>query len=345
MANERLSVAEKPKIVTFGGGTGSPLTHESLFLTGEVDHVNAVVTPFDSGGATGRRRHAARGQEIAHSDSMRVLMSLTTPNGNPQAREAMKELFNSRHDVSDNVIGQEIMEQYFTPENAYAKVEDFLQKMNIHLRGRVLPASTVPSNIEFTTEHGRTFLGEHKLDEQSMSADLVSEMHLAPDVPAYPEALEAVKEAEIVIFSTGSLYGSVLAPLLPEGMREAVAGSNADIYMVTPMTSTRNETHEFRPTDFADKLDEYAGRRPSGLIVPAVTRAQFEERHQRAAELYATEHSHFLGWDYKTLKDAEKDGIEIITHDALKIVNKDGAESARHDPAKLAEAFKEVLRK
>lgn len=344
MSKEQLTIVEKqPNIVTFGGGTGSPLTHEALFSTGKVDEISAVVTPFDSGGATGRRRHAARGQEIAHSDPMRVLISLATPNGNPEARDVIKKWFNSRHPVTDAVLGQEIMEHGFNPETGYAQVVEDLLNLGIHVRGHVLPASTVPSNIAWNTEAGRTFHGEHLLDDQSMSADAVKKMWLDPEVPAFPNAIEAVSNAEVIIFSPGSLYGSVLAPTLPGGMKEALAESDADIYMITPMTSTRNETDEFMPWDFADKVQEYAGKRPKGLIVPGMSQRQFEKIHERAAKLYHTEHSHFLGWRPRILTHAERDGLTIVTHEALKIVNKDGAESVRHDPAKLGVALEEIL--
>jgi hypothetical protein len=76
-----------------------------------------------------------------------------------------------------------------------------------------------------------------------------------------------------------------------------------------------------------------------------MSQEEFVSKHPRAAELYASEHSYFLGWKERTLEDAEKDGLTIVTHDAMYIKAQEGAESVRHDPVKLAEALKEILPK
>jgi uncharacterized cofD-like protein len=333
------------RIVTIGGGTGSPVINEALLRTGKVDNIDAVAAVYDSGGATGRRRLDANGREIAYSDPMRILHSLVMPDQrDTRPYRAIKNMMGHR-DERDKVLGQEVFHHYFDNEKGFADIEELMEAVGIDLRGHVLPSSTKPSNIVFTTSLGQQFEGEHFLDEQSMSPDMVDKISLSPEVDVFPAAAEAIKEAEVVVYSSGSLHGSVLANLLPNGMKEAIAESKAKMYMVTNLVSTRNETHEFTPNDFLGAVERYAGKRPDGLIVPEITRREFESQNPRAKLLYHAQYSHFLGWEPEDLsRFAQQEGVEILQHSATAVVEGKGNKRVvRHDPQKLADTLAKIL--
>lgn len=332
------------EIVTIGGGTGSPDLNRSLLLTEKVQFIRAIAAVFDSGGATGRRRLNSEGREPAFSDAMRILFSLVMPSDQDAKFVATRALFSHR-DSRDEVLGQEIFNRYFDQESGYSKVEEYLKSLGINLMGTVIPSTTHSADILFTTASGRQHLGEHELDAKVMSKDVVIDMVLHPKVPAFAPAMDALRQAKVIFLSFGSIHGSLLCNFLPDGMREAVSESQAKIFLVTNLVSTRSETHNISPQDYVKLVRKYTGVNVDAIIVPVMTRSQFESRHPEVAALYDLEYSHFLGWEQQELYEVEKEGVTVVAHRATKIIEVlDGkTKIVRHDPSKLAETLKEIL--
>ncbi|HJX02110.1 MAG TPA: hypothetical protein VJ348_02905 [Candidatus Humimicrobiaceae bacterium] len=124
------------KIVTVGGGSGSPVVNEALLRTHKVDYIKAVSAVFDSGGATGRRRLDSKGQEIAYSDAMRILLSLISPKDVDEKYKVIKRWFSHR-DAKDTVLGQEIFNRFFGKSNGFSQIEKDLDSLGITLKGTV----------------------------------------------------------------------------------------------------------------------------------------------------------------------------------------------------------------
>ncbi|HVT62062.1 MAG TPA: 2-phospho-L-lactate transferase CofD family protein, partial [Legionellaceae bacterium] len=203
--------------------------------------------------------------------------------------------------------------------------------------------------IVFTTEDNDYFEGEDMLDIRSTTPDTVRNMKLKPEIDAFPKAIEAIKKAKLIILSCGSVHGSVLCNFLPTGMKEAIQETAAKVYWVTNLTSTKNETDEATPISMVRLAEKYTGIQISGLIVPQMTREQFNEEYPEVADRYKKrESSHFLGWSEDQLDEAHSAGIEIVKHDAIKIIRINLPEDAyklivRHDPVKLAQSLKSIV--
>jgi len=335
--------AEHKKILTVGGGSGLPTINEALHHTNQFPHMDSIGAVFDSGGATGRRRIDAYGREVAHGDTLRVLGSLVHPDNRDAKYDVMQKWLKHR-DTRDRVLGQDMLERFSSPDTGYEEIQKDWETLGINFTGRLLPASTEPSHIVFTTGSGRQFNGEHNFDEERMSKDPVMNMVLSPEVQAFGPTADALSQAELIVLSSGDLLPSVLANFLPGGMKEALAKSTAPMFLVTNLVSTRNVTHQFQPEDFVSIVEQYTGRRPDGLIVPEMSRGAFESRHPRVSSLYDLEHSHFLGWEDEALHDFQaNEGVRIVTHQATDVVMKGPRGIVRHNPEKLANALREIL--
>ncbi len=332
----------KERIVSVGGGTGTPITNDALHYAG-VPWIESVVAPFDNGGATGRRRLDSFGKEIAYSDGMRTLFSLVHPNERDSKEyQTLFKIFNSRQ--NGKVLGQAIINHFFDPESGFSATENQLRDLGLNLRGHVYPSSTESSNISFVTQSGGVYLGENELDNLRMQDDMVVHMVLDPSVSAFTPAAEAIKKAEIIYLAFGSLHGSVFPNFLPEGMRKAVAESQAQIILTTNLLSTRNETHNFTPIDYVQVATKYIGRKPNALIVPEETREFFERENPEVADSYRRDGSFFLGWEQTKLNEASDQGVKIVTHRATKLVTvESGRKIVRHDPQKLSDALGTLL--
>lgn len=332
------------KIVTFGGGTGAPVIIQALLLAGFKD-ISCICASMDSGGKTGIIRSDERDQVIAISDLLRNLLALiasTNHTKNITAFTEMVSFIDGRQRNLGYTIYYALLEKY---QNDFLKVQDHLENLlGVKFGGTAIPITTGSSNIYFKTHTGQVFRGEHELDKQSMSKNTITDVWLDPVVQATPEALEAIEEADYLIFCPGSLYGSILANFLPEGVREALKATKAQKILVTNLVSNRNQTHHFTPLKYRSIFRHYTGlKKPFDIFVaPKLSAAEFNQAHPEVAQAYADEHAHFLGWTPEKLAKLALYHIKLVTSNTISITSH--LNRLRHDPAKLAKIFKKIIK-
>ena len=331
-------------IVTVGGGSGTPVINEALLLAG-VKNITSIVTVMDSGGITGRMRSDSKGEEVAYSDGLRTLLSLVDPKiRNSFKIKTLFELLRKRNAKNED-LGYTIFSHYFDKDKGFGKIKAIFEQLtDLKFCGEVLPITTGSTNLVFETSTGQIFYGEHELDDKRMSADMVKNIWLDPQVAAYGPTLTAIRNADVIFFCCGSLHGSILANLLPGGVAEALRQSRAKKILLTNLASGRNETHDFTIPDFIRLFAKYSQNpRPLDLvIVPNISRGDFERKYPEVSARYRMEHSHFLGWEKTELaRQATELGIQIKTHAATTIDPKKFR--LRHDPSKLSKTLKALI--
>lgn len=245
----------KKVICTIGGGSGMPVVNRALVGAG-FGNIRSVVTTMDSGGDSGRMRTDERGRILAYSDYWRSLISLWRDGEQKKIWEEMLRFRDGRGRNFGNVFFQFMAER----TGDLTKVDSMFSELTgADMRGEVVPVSIKSSNICFTTRSGKKYVGEHYLDEHRMSADIVDKIWLEPKVEANEEAVRVVREAEVIIFCPGSVYGSVLVNLLPEGMIEAYKESNARKILISNIVSVSNENVRCSQRDYEDIYRRYLG--------------------------------------------------------------------------------------
>ena len=330
-----------PKIVTFGGGTGAPVIIQALLLAG-YSNLSCICASMDSGGKTGIIRSDERDQVIAISDLLRNLLALiSTKNNHAENIQAFTDLM-SYTDGRNRNLGYHIyyglLEKY---QNNFLAVQNHLERMlGVCFEGTAIPVAIQPTNLCFQTNTGSIFKGEHELDKQSLSKNTIKKVWLEPQVAATPEAIEAIEQATHLIYCPGSLYGSVIANLLPIGIKEALKSSKAKKILVTNLVSNRNQTHQFTPEKYERVFRKYSklDRPFDYLVCPDISQAEFESQYPQIKKLYANEHSHFLGWP-KELHQTTNFYIEQA--DILAITPH--LNRLRHDPEKLSRVLNRII--
>ncbi len=176
-----------------------------------------------------------------------------------------------------------------------------------------------------------------------MSANPITKFWLEPKVTANPLAIKAIITATHIIYAPGSLYGSVLSNFLPKGITTALAATRAQKILLTNLVSTRNQTHEFTPQAYYQVLQKYTKLRApfSVIIVPNLSRAQFEKKYPKVQLQYASEHAHFLGWEAADFQPLQKFGVQIISAPLFAITPQ--FHRLRHDTGELGRIFKVLI--
>lgn len=332
------------KIVVLGGGTGAPVIIQSLLQAGYTD-LKVISTSMDSGGRTGIVRTDERDRVTSIADLLHCLLALVHPKLNHKKQVAafleLADFTDGRKRNLGYSLYYGLLEKY---ANDFVSVQRHLERLlDISFCGTAIPVTLFPAHICFSTESKAVYRGEHELDRLSMSANTVTNMWLDPSVPATIAAQSTIKSATHLIYAPGSIYGSILANFLPNGMTSAIASSKAQKILLTNLVSTRNQTHGYSPMDYIKLFRKYTEvHQPVDILVsPHLSRPEFENSYPKIAKAYAWEHSYFLGWDQSQLNQIRSIGITTITPEIFSVTPK--LNRLRHDPTKLSRVLKKLI--
>lgn len=313
----------KLRVCTIGGGSGMPVVNKALLRIG-IGNITSIVTTFDSGGDTGRLRTDERGRILAYSDYWRSLMSLWVDGKQKELWEEMLRYRDGRGRNFGNLFFQFMAEKQGGLDGV---ARYFGRLMDANIQGTVVPVTDIPGEICFETKSGRSFCGEHRLDEMRMSADAVKKIWLSQEVEANKEAKEALKMADVIIICPGSLYGSVIINFLPKGMSEAYRMSKAKKILLTNIMSVANENDGFDQNDYNRVFSEYLGKNCLDLIIMADVSVFPKKMWKNTLLAYKLERSY-------PIKVAKKCQCKTVVDDIAVIEGENGR--LRHSEEKLA---------
>lgn len=200
------------------------------------------------------------------------------------------------------------------------------------ITGRVLPVTTTDVQLEAEFENGARVLGESKIFYCKKREDCrIRRVRLVPErPPALEPALEAIREADMILLGPGSLYTSIIPNLLVDGIAQAIADSDAlKIYIANVMTQ-EGETEGYTNADHIQAIFQHS--LPGLFRLCLVNSSQIPED---MAASYAKEGAEPLRFD-KTACAAI--GVELISRPVSMV--REGY--VRHDPELLAAALLEL---
>jgi uncharacterized cofD-like protein len=238
MLYQRRSRARGPRIVTIGGGTGL-----SVLLRGlkEVtSNITAVVTVADDGGSSGKLRTESlppmgdiRNCIAALADAEPVMNSLLQyrfPAGNGHDSHFAGHAFgNLLIAAMTDVTGD---------------FEEGVRQSNrvLAVRGSVIPVAGRPITLHAELADGSTLDGE----SQIQYARGINHVWITPDdIRPTAEALTAIAAADVVVIGPGSLYTSLMPPLLVPGVRDALTNTAAVRVFVCNVATQLGETEGY----------------------------------------------------------------------------------------------------
>jgi uncharacterized cofD-like protein len=208
-----------PRIVCIGGGHGlSAALGASRQLS---RNVTAVVTVADDGGSSGVLRTQLG---IAPPGDLR--MALAALAGDPERAALLQYRFKDG-ELAGHPLGNLLIAALADIQSDLVRALDGVGVL-AQARGRVLPAATVPLTLHASVD------GEHVIGQVAVatSGGPIDRVWVEPARPATPEAVKAVRDADLVILGPGSLFTSVLATLVVPGIGEAAAAARRTIFIM-----------------------------------------------------------------------------------------------------------------
>ena len=215
------------KVVIFGGGTGL-----SQLLKGLKEFpidVTAVVTVADNGRSTGKLRNEFNIPAVG--DITKVLLSMS--NVDDDIKELMNYRFEKGTELETHSIKNLIMTSLLEMKGDFKHSVPVMAKM-LNIKGNVLPITEENVDLVGITKSGKEIVGEEELTKDSRKIVRVKynkKISLSSDIK------KAINNADLIVFSSGSLLTSVVPNLLVDGICDEINKAKAKkIYVCNLVT-------------------------------------------------------------------------------------------------------------
>jgi len=311
------------KVVACGGGTGL-----STILRGLKEYPFypvAIVTVTDDGGSSGKLR-----EELGippPGDLRNCIIALS------ESEEFLKDLFQYRFKEGETLQGHSIGNLIIAGS---IKLKDSLiygitkLEETLNLSGKVLPVSESIITLRGEFEDGEVALGETNIRNRSKKIKKIS---LEPFYakPAF-EVLYEIETSELIIIGPGSLYTSIIPPLLFPAVVESIKKSKAKKVYILNLMTEKGETDDFTASMHVQKIYEYTGENIFDYII--VNNGKIGEYY---LDKYKKVGSYPVEVDEENLK---KLGLKIIKDNLVAVENG----YLRHNYLKIRDLLKDMLK-
>ncbi len=245
-----------PRIAVIGGGHGLAVLIRGLkeYTT----NITAIVTVADDGGSSGKLRQSFG---ILPPGDIRNCLSAMSSD------EAMlTQLFKYRFPNGSSGLDGHSFGNLFISALAdiTGSFEEAVAESGrvLSVSGRVLPSTL--HNVQLVADvrlpHMSSEIrvsGESKIPE---SSGRVRRVWLEPNAPpAFPQAVQALLSADVIVIGPGSLYTSLLPNLLVPNIADAIRASRALKLYVCNVATQAGETDGFSCADHIRAIEEHAG--------------------------------------------------------------------------------------
>lgn len=312
------------KVIVFGGGTGLSCLLKGLKQF-PVD-ITAVVSVCDDGGSTGILRDEF--DILAVGDIRKVLVALSQTESSVE--ELLNHRFNTNGTLNKHTVGNILLTAATEMTGSIQQGIELLGKV-LNLCGNVMPVTE--SNITLSAEmmDGSVVDGEHFITASSKKIKRV----FYKETPEINDSLlKEIKSADLIVFSMGSLYTSILPCFLSKEIINKLDKSSAPIVYACNLFTQPGETDKFKVSDHLKIINSYLGKRKIDVVI--ANNGKIDER--LAYKYLSTEQKDPVLIDY----DETKKNVKKIIEDNL-ITIENGV--FRHDTLKLGYLlFSEVLR-
>ena len=314
----RVPRAHGPKVAVIGGGHG--LSTMLRGLKQYTENITAIVTVADDGGGSGMLR-----QDLGMpppGDIRNCIEALA--NTEPVMREMLHYRF-----PEGALAGQSFGNLFLAALNGISPSFDVaVSRMCevLAITGRVLPVTTANVQLEAEFENGASVIGESKIFYCKKKEDCrIHQVRLLPEHPkALPAAMDAIRDADMVILGPGSLYTSIIPNLLVDGIVDAIQESDGlKVYVANVMTQ-EGETEGYTASDHIAALFAHSA---AGLFDLCLTNSS--PIPKGVAARYAEEGAELLKCDVEA---CAKPGVEVVNRPVATVENG----YVRHHPGHLA---------
>jgi uncharacterized cofD-like protein len=312
-----------PSIVVVGGGTG--LSTMLRGLKTFTSNITAVVTVSDDGGSSGTLREDLG--ILPPGDIRNCILALARTE--PILEKLLQYRFTEgrlKNQNFGNLFLAAMTRVCGSFEKAVKTMSDVLA-----VTGVVLPVSLEDIKLCAELEDKTIVIGESKV-ESKLKKSAIKRVFIQPEnAKAFPEVIEAIKEADAIILGPGSLYTSIIPNLLVNGVVRAIRNSRATKIYVSNIMTQPGETDNYSVYDHIRAIEEHGGRGCINFCIVNSGKVSAD-----VVEKYIEDGAQKVEIDEKKI---QRNGIKLIKEDVINIEKG----FVRHNSAKLGEAIEKII--
>ena len=262
------------KIVIFGGGSGLSQLLKGIKLFPV--EITAVVSVADNGGSTGLLRRELKIPAVG--DITKVMLSMADTN--QDVMDLMNYRFTKSKTLGIHSVKNLLLIALMDLKGSFANAMPVMEKI-LDVKGNVLPLTEDNVNLVGITSNGKKIVGEYQLTK---CANKIVEVKYDKDITVNPKVIKAVNEADLIIFSSGSLLTSIVPHLIDKKLVNIINKAKAEKVYICNLFTQPGETDDFTVKDHIDYIEKYLGKGNLDVVI-----ANNEIINSDLAEKYATE--------------------------------------------------------
>lgn len=315
--------------VAIGGGNGlstllsglKRFVHERETEPIWLNNLSAIVAVTDDGGSSGRLRDELqmlppgdiRNCMVALSEDSRLLSRL------------FKHRFRGDGDLGGHSFGNIFLAALSEITGDFAEAVKLSSEI-LASKGHIYPATVADVRLAAELADGTTVRGETNI---AQVGNTIKRLYLEPQgSKPMPEALVAIDEANVISIGPGSLFTSLLPPILVDGVADAIAESRAVKIFVCNLMTQPGETDGLSARQHIEIVRQYAPQIEFDYVIlnsHPISKLQMQKYTGEGAEQIGV---------HGSVSPETIEGAEIVYGNLL-----DESDKVRHHPEKLAQVL------
>jgi len=299
---------KKKNIVLLGGGHGLSAITKG-FINDEYE-TTIIVSTTDSGGHTGLLR--SEFDIPALGDIRRCIASLTD---SEPIKYFLEYRFDELHEIKNLSLGNLMLLSLLTQNDLEKSL--LILKKQMNLKATILPSLNYSCDVYAKYEDNTITVGESNIPSKKKIKDIFysSKTYITQKVK------DALKNADYVVISPGSLYTSIMPILAIEDIKKILRRSNAKLIYISNIMTQNGETDNCSILDTIKVIEKKLSRKLD-IIISSSSIIDQKRREKYSYELsfpikpsedkriiYAPlldENSDYIRHDYKLLEQVFK---------------------------------------
>lgn len=323
-------------IVVIGGGSGSTVVLEGLKKYREL-HLSVIVGMMDDGGSNAVVRDEFG--LLPLSDVRKSILALSENNESNYLRKLLTYRYSGSDNLSGHTLGNLLMVAMSDILGSEVEAIETLSQM-FGVRGHVIPVTLDDVRLVAEYDNGTRIVGEHYIDEPEKDINIVK-FYLDKKAKAYPQAIQAIKDADYIILGPGDLYTTLLPNLLVDGICSAIKKSHGKTIYISNLMTKIGQTRHKSVRDIVNIIEGYIGRK---LDVILINNGRIPKE---AFQRYIEDGENLIKDDILTDEKHTVIRKDLVANDDIKKEKGDKLKRSlvRHDSHKVGKALYRVFNK
>lgn len=246
------------KIVIFGGGSGLSQLLKGIKLF-PLD-ITAVVSVFDNGKSTGLLRKEMHIPAVG--DISKVMLSMS--DANQDVIDLMNYRFVKSKTLGIHSVKNLLLTALLDLKGNFASAIPVMEEL-LDLKGTILPLTEEDINLVGYTSDNKKVFGEVEITKTA--SKIVKVGYDKDSIIINPKVIKAVEEADLIIFSAGSLLTSIVPHLVDPKFVKIINKSKGKKMYICNLFTQPGETDGFTVADHIDYLEKYLGKNKLDVVI------------------------------------------------------------------------------